>query len=76
MSDKTITQSKLLDKVKNEMRAGHYSPRTEESYTGWIKRLILFHNKRHPKDMGKEEIEKFLNYLTLEQHVSHLAREI
>jgi hypothetical protein len=41
MSGKTITQPKLLDKVRNEMRAGHYSPRREESYTNWIKRFIL-----------------------------------
>ena len=41
MSEKTSTQPKLLDKVRNEMRAGRYSPRTEESYTNWIKRFIL-----------------------------------
>lgn len=59
-----------LDKVRNEMRAGRYSPRTEEAYTGWIKRFVLFHNKRHPDDMGAEEVKQFLNHLAVEKHVS------
>ena len=52
------------------MRAAHYSKRTEESYVNWIKRFILFHNKRHPKDMGAEEVKQFLNYLAVDKHVS------
>ena len=70
MSDKTITKPKLLNRVRNEMKAGHYSPRTEESYTGWIKRFVLFHNKRHPNEMGAEEIKAFINHLAVNQHVS------
>ncbi len=51
---------KLLHQVRDRLRLKHYSIRTERSYTGWIKRYILFHNKKHPKDMGEREIEQFL----------------
>ena len=43
---------RLLEEVRARIRAKHYSRRTEESYTQWIKRYILYHGKRHPKDMG------------------------
>ncbi|NJL38973.1 MAG: integrase [Leptolyngbyaceae cyanobacterium RM2_2_4] len=43
---------KLLDQVRDAIRLKHYSYRTEQSYVGWIRRYILFHNKQHPKDMG------------------------
>jgi len=66
MSDKP----KLLEQVRTVIRRRHYSIRTEEAYTSWIKRFILFHDKRHPKDMGKLEIEAFLNDLVLKRHVS------
>ena len=52
------------------MRAAHYSKSTEESYVSWIKRFILFHNKRHPDDMGAEEIKAFINNLATNRHVS------
>ncbi len=51
---------KLLDIVRDTIRLKHYSIRTEEAYLNWIKRFILFHGKRHPKDMGAQEIETFL----------------
>ncbi|MBN1348559.1 phage integrase N-terminal SAM-like domain-containing protein [candidate division KSB1 bacterium] len=47
---------KLLDQVRNVLRAKHYGMRTEEAYIHWIRRFILFHNKRHPRDMGEKEI--------------------
>lgn len=47
---------KLLDRVRDGIRVKHYSHRTEESYVHWIKRYILFHNNRHPKEMGAPEI--------------------
>jgi Phage integrase, N-terminal SAM-like domain len=43
---------KLLDRVRVAIRARHYSVRTEEAYAGWIRRFVLFHNKRHPSEMG------------------------
>jgi len=48
----------------------HYSPRTADSYIYWCKQYILFHRKRHPMDMGKVEIEAFLNYLVAKRHLS------
>ncbi|MDI6778811.1 MAG: phage integrase N-terminal SAM-like domain-containing protein, partial [Bacteroidota bacterium] len=51
---------KLLDQVRITLRTNHYSPKTEESYTNWIKRFILFHNKQHPGEMGGEEIKQYL----------------
>ncbi len=61
---------KLLEVVSDKIRLKHYSYQTEKSYIGWIKRYIFFHNKKHPKDMGKVEIEQFLTYLAVERKVS------
>ena len=61
---------KLLDKVRLAIRARHYTKRTEESYVHWIKRFILFHNKRHPAEMGQPEINAYLSHLALKEHVS------
>jgi integron integrase len=61
---------KLLDQVRDVIRLKHYSIRTEEAYVDWIKRFILFHNKRHPKDMGRAEVEAFLTHLAVEGHVA------
>ena len=56
-------QLKLLDRVRLRIRIKGYSIRTEKSYVSWIKRFILFHNKRHPNEMGKVEIEAFFSYI-------------
>lgn len=61
---------KLLDRVRFVIRAKRYSRKTEEAYVMWIRRFILFHRKRHPKAMGKPEIESFLTYLALRRNVS------
>jgi len=61
---------KLLDQVSDALRLKHYSYRTEQSYRDWIKRYIIFHNKRHPKDMGAPEIQAFLTHLAVEKNVS------
>ena len=61
---------KLLDQVAGKMRLVHYSKRTESAYVDWIKRFILFHNKRHPRDMGAAEIEGFLTHLAVERTVA------
>ena len=52
------------------MRVKHYSIRTEKTYIDWIKRYILYHGKRHPKDMGAEEVEAFLTHLAVKGNVS------
>jgi integron integrase len=61
---------KLLDRVRYAIRAKHYSFRTEEIYIQWIRRFILFHNKRHPKDMGADEVGQFLSDLAVRHHVA------
>ena len=61
---------RLLDQVRGVIRLKHYSIRTEESYVGWIKRFILFNAKRHPKDMGAEEITRFLTHLAVNGRVA------
>jgi len=60
---------KLLDRVREQLRLKHYSYRTEETYLHWIKRYILFHQKRHPSEMGDEEIRSFLVYLAEKEQV-------
>ncbi|MFM2430962.1 MAG: hypothetical protein RLZZ511_2175 [Cyanobacteriota bacterium] len=61
---------KLLDQVRDAIRLKHYSYRTEETYVQWIRRFILFHNKRHPNEMGVPEIEAFLTHLAIEGNVT------
>ncbi len=65
-----MPEPKLLDKVRTEIRLKHYSVKTEKAYTNWIRRFVLFHNKRHPKDMGAEEIKSFVDNLVTNHHVS------
>ena len=61
---------KLLDQVRAAIRTRHYSIRTEESYINWIKRYIIFHNKKHPKEMGEKEINEFLTHLAVKENVA------
>lgn len=62
--------SKLLDDVRDAIRVRHYSIRTEQAYTDWIKRFILFHNKRHPSEMGEKEVARFLTHLAVNLNVA------
>ncbi|NKB16867.1 MAG: integron integrase [Pseudanabaena sp. CRU_2_10] len=61
---------KLLDRVREALRLKHYSYCTEKTYVQWIRRYILFHNKRHPSEMGVPEIEAFLTHLAVEGQVA------
>jgi integron integrase len=61
---------KLLDQVREKLRLKHYSIRTEESHVSWIRRFILYHNKKHPKDMGEPEVEAFLSHLAIDLKVA------
>lgn len=63
-------EPKLLDIVRGKIRLKHYSIRTEQAYVDWIKRYILHFNKRHPKDLGANEVERFLTYLAVEGRVA------
>ena len=61
---------RLLDQVRQVIRRKGYSYKTEKSYVGWIKRFILYHGKRHPRDMGPAEIEQFLTHLAVDLNVA------
>jgi len=61
---------KLLDRVRLAVRRMQYSPRTERAYVGWIRRFILFHGKRHPAEMGEEEVSRYLSHLASSGRVS------
>ena len=60
----------MLRPPRTKRHRTNRSIRTEQAYVDWIKRYILFHNKRHPNEMGSREIEAFLTYLAVEQNVA------
>ena len=64
------TTPRLLDQVRTQLRLRHYSYRTEQQYVAWIKRFILYQDKRHPLSMGAPEVEGFLTYLAVERKVA------
>jgi integron integrase len=57
------SKAKLLDQVRDAIRLRHYSIRTEQTYADWIRRFILFHGKRHPREMAEAEVTEFLTHL-------------
>ena len=61
---------RLLDQVRDTVRRKHFSLRTEQTYVHWIKRFILYHGKRHPREMGATEVTAFLNHLARERRVA------
>jgi integron integrase len=65
-----MDKPRLLDQVRDSLRLRHYSLRTEANYIQWIKRFILYHEKRHPLEMGEQEITAFLTHLAVDRHVA------
>ena len=61
---------KLLDQMRDVLQTQHYAIRTENAYVDWARRFILFHQKRHPTERGRVEIEAFLTYLAVQRHVA------
>ncbi len=61
---------KLLDQVRDRIRVKHYSIRTETQYVQWVRRFVIYHGKRHPKEMGAPEVEAFLTHLAVEGRVA------
>jgi len=61
---------RLLDQVRQAIRLRHYSRRTDKAYVDWIRRFILFNDKRHPRDMGATEVERFLSHLAEQCNVA------
>ena len=64
------TSTRLMDQVRETLRFYHYAYNTEKSYTNWILKFIRFNGKRHPKEMGKLEIERFLSHLAVNRDVA------
>ena len=60
----------LLDRVRQSIRLKNYSIRTEQAYVSWVRRFILFHDKRHPRQMGSAEVERFLSHLAVDRNVA------
>ena len=63
-------QSPFLEQVRKAIRVRHYSIRTEQAYLDWTKRFILYHRKRHPRDMGETEVCAFLTHLAVDHNVA------
>jgi len=61
---------KLMDQYSEALRTRHYSPRTDENYSMWVRRYIRFHKMRHPREMGEAEINEFLTHLAVDEKVS------
>ena len=68
--EQSNNKPRLLDQVRHRCRVKHYSIRTESCYVDWIRRFILFHDKRHPADMGAPEVEAFLSHLAVNRNVA------
>src|SRR5438093_13559525 len=61
---------KLLDQMRDVLRTQHYAIRTENAYVDWAKRFLLFHQTRHPTEMGPDELEAFLTHLAEDRRVA------
>jgi integron integrase len=66
----SATAQGLLERVRQVVRARHYSPRTEKAYIAWIRRFIFFHGRRHPDALGAPEVAGYLSHLAAQQNVS------
>jgi integron integrase len=61
---------RLLDQLRDRIRLKHYSLRTEQAYVDWARRYVLFHGRRHPRELGPREVEAFLTHLAVERRCS------
>jgi integron integrase len=68
--DNSQRKSPFLEKIRHLMQVQHYAIRTEQAYIDWIRRFILYHNKRHPEEMGEIEVSEFLTHLTINRNVA------
>jgi integron integrase len=70
LPNKDLIEPRLLDQVRQVIRLRHYSIRTELAYLQWIRRFILFHHKRHPREMAAPEVTAFLSDLAVRRNVA------
>ena len=66
----STSKPRLFAEVRTVARMRHFSIRTEQAYVNWIRRFILFHKKRHPRNMGEAEIRTFISHLAVESEIS------
>src|SRR3979411_2869745 len=64
------SQPGLLAVAREKMRTRHLALRTEQAYLQWLRRYVVFHNRRHPRELGAPEVEQFLTYLAVHRKVS------
>ncbi len=69
-TNRTKKDSPFLNRLRDIIRTKQYSIRTEKSYVDWVRRFILFHNKRHPEELGETEVGEFLTHLAVKRQVS------
>lgn len=65
-----MSPPKLLDQVRIAVRTRHLSPRTEKAYVGWIRRFVIHHGMRHPRDLNAPHVREFLEHLAVVDEVS------
>lgn len=65
----------LYDVAREKMRTRHMAYRTEQAYLQWIRRYVVFHGRRHPRDLGAAAVEQFLSHLAVERKVSASTRD-
>src|SRR4030065_2671367 len=61
---------RLLQSLRANLRLRHFSPRTEEAYSGWVRRYVRFHRLRHPADLGEAEVKAFLTHLAVDRQLA------
>ena len=71
-----MSNSPFLNSIRMDMRQKGYAFKTEKTYLHWIKRFILFHQKRHPQTIGSEEVRQFLSHLANDKHVATNTQKI
>ncbi len=71
-----MEKPRLLDAVRQTTRLKHLSSSTEQAYVNYIRRFILFHDKRHPKEMGADEVRAFLTHLAVEDKVAASTQNV
>ena len=63
-------KSLLLDRVRDKIRLKHFSIRTETAYVDWVRRFVVFHHRRHPRELGPEHVEAFLSHLAVQRNAA------
>ena len=63
-------ERRLIERFREAIRARHYSRRTEQTYWYWVRCFVFFHGKRHPRQLGAEQVSAFLSWLATERNVA------